>query len=138
MDGIHDLGGKQGFGPIDIDAPEAGFHEPWEGRMWGLSRSTGFRDWTIDWWRHVRELIDPADYLTRAYFDRWAQTQIAAYIDSGVFTLEEIVSGRSAAPATDSVKALPLTDVGAVNLRRATRFDREIDRPAAYRPAPLL
>ena len=28
MDGIHDLGGRQGFGPIQVDEPEEQFHEP--------------------------------------------------------------------------------------------------------------
>jgi nitrile hydratase subunit beta len=34
MDGIHDLGGRQGFGPVDVDEPEEVFHEAWEGRVW--------------------------------------------------------------------------------------------------------
>ena len=78
MDGIHDLGGRQGFGPIDVNEPEAAFHHPWEGRAWAIVRGCRHPDWTIDWWRHVRELIDPVDYLTRPYFDSWAQTQLAA------------------------------------------------------------
>lgn len=35
MDGPHDLGGKEGFGPIQVDEPDAAFHKEWEGRMWG-------------------------------------------------------------------------------------------------------
>jgi nitrile hydratase len=69
MDGAHDLGGKEGFGPIDVNE-------------------------RLDWWRHVRELIEPADYLTRPYFDQWMQTQTATMPDSGILTLEEIASGN--------------------------------------------
>ena len=65
MDGPHDLGGKEGFGPIDVDEEEVPFHHAWEGRMWGLAKCTCAPDWTIDWWRHVRELTDPVDYLSR-------------------------------------------------------------------------
>ena len=36
MDGIHDLGGRQGFGPVDVDEPDEVFHEAWEGRVWGI------------------------------------------------------------------------------------------------------
>ena len=32
MDGIHDLGGRHGFGPIDRHGEDEGFHEAWEGR----------------------------------------------------------------------------------------------------------
>ncbi len=71
MDGPHDLGGKQGYGPIEVNEPDVAFHHDWEGRMWGLARSAGAPGVTIDWWRHVRELIDPVDYLSRPYFDSW-------------------------------------------------------------------
>ena len=39
MDGVHDLGGVQGFGPIDIDRDERPFHHDWEARMWGLNEA---------------------------------------------------------------------------------------------------
>ena len=39
MDGIHDMGGRQGFGPVDVKEPEEVFHEAWEGRVWGIVRS---------------------------------------------------------------------------------------------------
>ena len=98
MDGIHDLGGKQGFGPVDATESGPVFKAPWEGRMWAISRTTDHPGWTLDWWRHIRELIEPADYLTRPYLDQWAQTQLAGFIDSGVVSLEEAIAGRSATP----------------------------------------
>ena len=54
MDGPHDLGGKQGFGPIETDEPDVAFHHDWEGRMWGLARSAGAPGVTIDWWRRTQ------------------------------------------------------------------------------------
>jgi nitrile hydratase subunit beta len=96
MDGIHDLGGRQGFGPVDVDEPEEVFHEAWEGRVWGIVKAMRrLPDWNIDWFRHCRELIDPVDYLTRPYFDQWAQTYAAMLVNSGVATVEEVASGRS-------------------------------------------
>ena len=38
MDGVHDIGGRQGFGPIAVDENEEPFHAPWEGRMLGIAR----------------------------------------------------------------------------------------------------
>lgn len=127
MDGPHDLGGKQGFGPVETDETDEPFHHDWEARMWGLSRCGGVSDWTIDWWRHIRELIDPVDYLDRPYFDSWAQTELAAYIDSGVISLDELASGKAdrTDPRTPSV--LTVEDALNANRRSDTRFSREID-----------
>lgn len=95
MDGIHDLGGRQGFGPIDVNEPEEPFHHDWEARMLGIVRSfTRPVPLSIDWFRHVRELIEPTDYLTRPYYDQWLQTYEAMLINAGVVTVEEVATGR--------------------------------------------
>ena len=31
---INDVGGLQGFGPIEVDEPEEQFHYEWESRSW--------------------------------------------------------------------------------------------------------
>ena len=99
MDGPHDLGGKQGFGPIAVAEKEEPFHSDWEARMWGIARSVrSVGGWNIDWWRHTRELIEPVDYLSRPYFDQWMQTYAALMVDSGIATVNEIASGRSTSP----------------------------------------
>jgi len=133
MDGVHDLGGKQGFGTIDVDEVEVPFHADWEGRMWAIAQCARSPDWTIDWWRHVRELIDPVDYLSRPYFDSWAQTHIAAFIDSGVLTLDEIVSNQSAAISANQQPSQDNEDIFAAIEAQAYRFDREIEAQPAYR-----
>jgi nitrile hydratase beta subunit len=139
MDGVHDLGGKQGFGPIDVNEPETPFHADWEGRMWAIAQCGGGRDgWTIDWWRHCRELIDPVDYLSRAYFDSWAQTYIAAHIDSGDFSIEEICTAKSDSkkvePPAARSKSEVLDDIHA----QAIRFDREIEQSAIFQPGDKI
>ncbi|MEM7426966.1 MAG: nitrile hydratase subunit beta [Pseudomonadota bacterium] len=133
MDGPHDLGGKQGFGPIDVDEPETPFHHEWEGRMWGLARSAGAPGVTIDWWRHVRELIDPADYLSRPYFDSWAQTDFATYLNAGVFTLEEVRAGRALRDGDGTAGVLTKADALAADVRSASSFERQIEVAPAYR-----
>jgi len=131
MDGAHDLGGKQGFGPIEVETEFEAFHEPWQGRGWAITRATFRSDWTIDWWRHMRELIDPVDYLSRPYFDSWLQLQTAALIDSGALTLEEVASGKAASRATDDPMA-PDAVAGIAN--SAARFDRPVNTPPAFKP----
>ncbi len=132
MDGAHDLGGREGFGPIDVNEPEVPFHADWEGRMWAISKTTGQPDWTIDWWRHVRELIDPVDYLSRPYFDSWAQTQIAAFIDSGVLTMGEAISGKAEGALHEPQPALTVDEAVAAVSSQATRFDQPVDAPPAF------
>jgi len=132
MDGVHDLGGKQGFGPIDVDEVDVPFHADWEGRMWAIAQCARSPDWTIDWWRHVRELIDPVDYLSRPYFDSWAQTHIAAFIDSGGFTLDEILSGQSANTLADPQASQGYEDILTAIEAQADRFDRETEAQPIY------
>jgi hypothetical protein len=36
MDGIHDLGGMSGFGPVEVERDEPIFHERWEARAFAL------------------------------------------------------------------------------------------------------
>lgn len=135
MDGIHDLGGRQGFGPIDVDDDERPFHAAWEGREWAIAQCARVPGLTIDWWRHCRELILPDDYLTRPYFDSWAQTDFATYIEAGLITLDEVDAGHSLDPADarpEPPPALDLAQVLAEDRAHAFRFDAEIDTPPKF------
>ncbi len=124
MDGPHDLGGRQGFGPVAVNEAEVGFHHSWDGRMWGMVRAmTKPPGWTIDWFRHCRELIDPADYLTRPYFDQWMQTYSAMLIDSGVFSVAEI-SAAARAPVPERTRSGAGLDPAALDKGRG--FNREV------------
>lgn len=137
MDGIHDLGGRHGFGKIDVGdlsvgAEEVQFYEPYEGRVRSIVHAmTQAPDWSIDWFRHCRELIEPTDYLTRPYFDQWAQTYGAMMVNSGLATVDELATGKSQTP----VEGLPVP-VDAAKARasvlKARRFDAEISAAPVY------
>ena len=125
MDGIHDLGGRQGYGPIDVDEPPEPFHAPWEARVLGIVRAfTRPAPWSIDWFRHVRECIAPADYLTRPYYDQWLQTYAAMMIDSGHATIGELATGKSARAIPGLPPPVPPEKVATAKKAMA-RFDRE-------------
>lgn len=124
MDGPHDLGGRQSFGPVAVDEPEEAFHNDWEARIWAIDHAiVQAPGWNLDWWRHVRELIDPVDYLTRPYFDQWMQIEAALLIDSGIATIDEIVSGRAATPGPDLKPPIAPEKVRAAS-KHLTRYDR--------------
>ena len=137
MDGIHDLGGKQGYGAIDVDEADLyergeAFNHDWEARQWGISSCARTPNINIDWWRHCRELITPIDYLGRPYFDSWVQTDFATFIDGGFFTLDEVCLGYSALDSLhlDELPPKPITKADALQADRqnAYRFDAEINQ----------
>ena len=87
MDRVHDLGGREGFGPILDKDDEKPFHAEWEMRAFGIKEvSAASSSWTIDWFRHCRELVVPVDYLMRPYFDQRLTTRVAQLIDEGYLT----------------------------------------------------
>jgi hypothetical protein len=60
MDGVHDLGGMDGFGAVEAEKDEPVFHEPWEGRVHAMSSTMGARGvWNIDIGRFGIELLPP-------------------------------------------------------------------------------
>lgn len=138
MDGIHDLGGRQGFGEVEVDEPEEQFHAPWEARVRGMVNAMSRApDWTLDWFRHCRELIEPADYLTRPYFDQWLQAYGAMLVNSGYATVAELASGKSAAPIAGLPAPMAPKDVKNARLG-AKRYDHAIAQAPVYTPGDAV
>ncbi len=105
MNGVHDMGGMHGMGPIQEEKNEPVFHHPWESRVFALRRATGaWGKWNIDFSRHEIELLPPADYLRMSYYER----QFAAFpemlVKRGLLTRAEIENGT---PADGSPKRVP-------------------------------
>jgi nitrile hydratase subunit beta len=88
MDGVHDLGGKQGFGRTQREPNEPPFHEPWEGRAHGI----GVVDPLGPGFRHAIELMDPVDYLTTSYYEHWLHSFIERGVRHGHFTRDELAA----------------------------------------------
>ena len=132
MDGPHDLGGKDGFGAIDVNAPP--FREDWERRQWALSKTVPSGPNTIDFWRHGIENMDHATYLTQPYFIKWCLNEIALRIDQGLFTMDEILTGIPETRADPP--AAPLDMDGTLARLRAnnTDFRTEMTTPPAFAP----
>jgi hypothetical protein len=91
MNGIHDLGGKHGMGPIAIEKNEPYFHEEWEGRMMGMMVACfGAGVYNVDQFRHPIEKMDPAHYLISSYYEHWLCTVEDNCIEKGIVTREEV------------------------------------------------
>ena len=131
MDGIHDLGGKEGFGRVDRTGEDEAYHSEADARAYAMTVSLrAERAFPIDWFRHVREQIEPVDYLTRPYFDQWLQTTLAMSIDAGDVTLEEVRAGNAQALARP---ASPMTvEQVEAALTSPVDFSRDGGAPAAF------
>lgn len=91
MNGIHDLGGMHGIGPVDAERNEPVFHEEWERRVFGLMIATfGGGHYNVDEFRHGIERMDPAHYLTTSYYEHWLHTVETLLIEKGTITRKEL------------------------------------------------
>ena len=92
MNGVHDMGGMHGFGPIDIEADEPVFHEEWEGRVYGMVTSIREEHDVYGPYgsRHYIENIPPARYLASSYYEKWMLALEAALVNKGMLTAEEL------------------------------------------------
>ena len=93
MNGIHDLGGMHGFGPIVREKDEPVFHSEWEGRTFGLLIATlALGRYNIDEFRHAIERMDPANYLESSYYEHWLHAIETLLIEKGVITEKELTN----------------------------------------------
>lgn len=108
MNGVHDMGGMHGFGPIEWEHNEPVFHCRWEARTFALRLACGaLGKWNIDMARHANERIPPAEYLPATYYERWLAGLQRLLLESGVLTRSELASGKSAGPAPAGLVAFP-------------------------------
>lgn len=74
MNGPHDMGGLQSFGPVVAEKDEPVFHHEWERRALGLVVAMGATGaWNLDMSRQARESIPPAKYLASSYYKIWIE-----------------------------------------------------------------
>lgn len=60
MNGVHDMGGMQGFGPVMPEHHEPLFHAGWESRAMAMNVAMGAAgQWNIDLARAARESLPP-------------------------------------------------------------------------------
>lgn len=87
MDGIADMGGTDGWGPVHPPPPgEPAFGQPWEGRAFALTLLTMGRvsGQNLDAFRHALERLDPDSYLKDGYYGRWLNASELMLVDSAI------------------------------------------------------
>jgi nitrile hydratase beta subunit len=107
MNGVHDMGGLQGFGPIMPESDEPVFHHAWERRAFALTIAMGTTgQWNIDLSRATRESLPPAEYLSSSYYKIWIDALERLLVAKGLVTPDELVLGVSQAPPSPAVRTL--------------------------------
>ncbi len=127
MDGIHDMGGMQGFGRVEPERDEPVFHAEWEPRVFALlsaaAFSVGFCD---DQFRPAVEAMEPADYLRASYYRRWQTAMEQLLSQRGALAAGQLAGAMQPVRAGEVMPAL-LT--GASQARPLTA-----DVPARFKP----
>jgi nitrile hydratase subunit beta len=114
VDGIHDLGGMQGFGPVNHSPAEPAFHYQWEAVARALlTVVAGAVQASGGEFRHSIERMDPGHYLTSSYYEHWLTAAATLAVEHGLVTgpeLEQRAGGWF--PLSGPVLAPPVADAG--------------------------
>jgi nitrile hydratase len=112
VDTIADMGGMQGFGPVELTPPDdPPFHEDWERRAFAMALlSMRVSGTNLDSFRHALNRQHPLDYLSDGYYGRW------------LTCAENLL--------TDSAIIAP----GAVEARARTLAGQDLEEPPAPEP----
>lgn len=87
MNGVHDMGGMHGFGPIEREANEPRFHHDWERRVFAMRVASPIP--IPGGSRHNIEQMPPAGYLSTSYYEKWLESRLQGFIDAGAISAEE-------------------------------------------------
>jgi nitrile hydratase beta subunit len=98
MDGVHDLGGLAGFGPVEIEANEPVFHDDWERcvfRVNAAAITAGLLGGGQ--FRYSIERMAPDEYLSSSYYEHWLTGLATLLVERGMVSrqdLEQRAGGR--------------------------------------------
>ena len=120
MDGVHDMGGRQGFSAVRYTLNAPAFHAEWEVRansLYAYAVRAGI--FNMDEYRYAIERMEPRHYLAASYYERSLTGLATLCVEKGVVTHEDLeqragglfplagarVPGRTNLPARERFKA---------------------------------
>jgi nitrile hydratase len=132
MDGVHDMGGMDGFGKVVSEPNEPPFHEPWEGRVLAMQRAMSYAGaWQIDMSRFAQERLAPQVYLTASYYQRWALAMEKNVVERGLAASDELAAGHALREAKSLKRKLTPQTVREGMTRGS--FYRQAQAPARFK-----
>ena len=142
MDGIHDLGGMSGFGPVEVERDAPVFHEPWEALAFALNALgvVALGAYNADEYRHAIERMDPLHYLAATYYERVLTGVATLLVEKGVVTRDELEARAGGPfPLSRPVADQPTADLRPQPQARFAVGDEVVVRnlhPAGHTRAP--
>jgi nitrile hydratase len=133
MNGVHDMGGMHGMGPVQREENEPVFHSPVEARIYALTQALrAWRRTNIDASRHWLELMPPADYLRSSYYERWGERLVDVAVKHGFITAEELKTGKPE-PGTPKMSPPLTADMRARFVNRGIASSKDPTVPPKFR-----
>ncbi|MDB5520927.1 MAG: nthB [Tardiphaga sp.] len=134
MNGVHDMGGMDGFGRVVPEPGEPVFHAPWEGRVLAMVRAMGAAGaFNIDSSRYYREALPPAVYLSSSYYRKWLLGLEDMLVAKGVIGADEVAAGHALRPPKPLTRAALAPENVPATLVRG-QFGRPAPRAAMFKP----
>ena len=150
MNGVHDMGGMDGFGKVEPEPNEPMFHTEWEARVLAMVRAMGAAGaFNIDTSRFYREMLPPHVYLSSSYYKKWFLGLEDLLVDKGFIAAEDVAAGHAVQPpkplkrgkfALDDVERVMVRGkfgrAGAGRPRNSSRAIASARRTFTRRPTP--
>lgn len=92
MNGVHDIGGTEGLGPVGPtkEGEEPVFYADWERAVFGMLLPSLLAGMNLDEFRHGIERMHPAEYLSSRYYEHWLHTMEKNLTEKGVIDAQEL------------------------------------------------
>jgi nitrile hydratase subunit beta len=134
MNGVHDMGGMDGFGKVEPEPNEPVFHTQWEGRVMAMNRAMGATGaWNIDMSRFSRETLPAHVYLASTYYQKWFLGLEQMLLERGLIDADEVEAGHALRPGKPLKRGnFTVGDVARVLSRGS--FSRPAQAAARYKP----
>jgi nitrile hydratase len=123
MNGIHDMGGMHGMGPVQHEKNEPVYHAEWESRVDAMDAALQATGKIPGVRRGIEEKISAADYLRMSYYERWYASLVERLIAVKLVTRAEIESGQPSERSTNSIR--PVSAIEAVEFRTRNQSTRQ-------------
>ena len=134
MNGVHDMGGMDGFGRVEAEPNEPMFHAEWEARVMAMVRAMGAAGaFNIDTSRYYRETLPPDVYLASSYYRKWLLGLENMLIDKGFVAEADMAAAHAVEPPKPLKRGkFRIDDVERVMTRG--QFARPAPAPAKFQP----
>jgi len=107
MNGMHDVGGMDGFGPIIREKNEPFFHTDWERRIYAIASAIPYPlNYGDDQFRREIERIPPAQYLNASYYELWFYSTLSLLEEHNVLSKGDLDTHAPGEPATEFVEGV--------------------------------